>query len=441
MADYIDLGTTERPEYPGEGIGQLQAARINGVLYLSGQGGGSGYCWLWTQGRPGNGWQSLGPTHGVRPCAFGSDSLFWADSPVSFARLNLVTGELTSISRDMGSQGIRFVDGATVYRGDDTLFDGVVHEWIQRGDVRVGQGQNGGLVARCLQPDGSFVDHLLEPGDVQFITFDRVDDALAIGTVKFEERRSVLFWLTRADVDTLGPVPVPAPPTPPPPQPPPPPPPPEPEPTMSVPDLSGVVLPYLRAHIKQLGSLDETDANSFAALNGACHLARTHDRKFGLLEKLGGHRQRDRSVDVLAYDLGNGTCQLVKVIRDAEGTEGVPGILWSIVDDHGVRPISDWKEPYPVEEPDEPGPGPGPVPPPAGSLDAMVRGLIEAAVAPLRAEIAELKARPGQPSTSRRVAIKTDNGRYLTAEDGGGGDVTANRTAVGAWEVFTLEEQ
>lgn len=85
--------------------------------------------------------------------------------------------------------------------------------------------------------------------------------------------------------------------------------------------------------------------------------------------------------------------------------------------------------------------------PPAPStqtLDSLVRGLIEAALAPLRAEIAALKAQ--QPPAPKpvsingvRVALRTDNNSYVTAEDGGGGDVNATRQTVGGWETFTLE--
>jgi len=40
-----------------------------------------------------------------------------------------------------------------------------------------------------------------------------------------------------------------------------------------------------------------------------------------------------------------------------------------------------------------------------------------------------------------RVALKSVNGRYLSAEGGGGGDVHANRTAVGPWELWRIGEQ
>src|SRR5206468_13006669 len=40
-----------------------------------------------------------------------------------------------------------------------------------------------------------------------------------------------------------------------------------------------------------------------------------------------------------------------------------------------------------------------------------------------------------------RIALKSVNGRYLSAEGGGGGDVHANRLAVGLWEQWTLVQQ
>lgn len=38
-----------------------------------------------------------------------------------------------------------------------------------------------------------------------------------------------------------------------------------------------------------------------------------------------------------------------------------------------------------------------------------------------------------------RVSLRTDNGHYLCAETGGGREMIANRTAVGPWETFTVE--
>jgi hypothetical protein len=37
-----------------------------------------------------------------------------------------------------------------------------------------------------------------------------------------------------------------------------------------------------------------------------------------------------------------------------------------------------------------------------------------------------------------KIALKTDNGHVVCAEDGGGGTVNATRTAAGPWETFTV---
>jgi hypothetical protein len=39
------------------------------------------------------------------------------------------------------------------------------------------------------------------------------------------------------------------------------------------------------------------------------------------------------------------------------------------------------------------------------------------------------------------VALRTINGRYLTAENSGGSTVSANRTAIGPWERFIMKHQ
>jgi hypothetical protein len=43
------------------------------------------------------------------------------------------------------------------------------------------------------------------------------------------------------------------------------------------------------------------------------------------------------------------------------------------------------------------------------------------------------------PGTRITVNLRASNNQYVVAENGGGGVVNANRTAVGAWETFTLQ--
>ena len=38
----------------------------------------------------------------------------------------------------------------------------------------------------------------------------------------------------------------------------------------------------------------------------------------------------------------------------------------------------------------------------------------------------------------QRIALRTENGHYLCAENGGGQELIANRTGVGPWETFTI---
>lgn len=178
-----------RVNFPGEPVLALQGVMFHNVIYMAGQGHQTGSAWLWS----GTSWRNLGPTHGVRPCAFGNGTLWVATSGERAKLIYLETGEVVSKPLPVGSQGIRFVTDQPV-TGDATIFDGDIHEWIQRDDVRIGQGHEGGCIIN---------GRLLEPGDCRFINMDKQGDQIAVGIVKFPERQAVLHWLTRAEVDGL----------------------------------------------------------------------------------------------------------------------------------------------------------------------------------------------------------------------------------------------
>jgi hypothetical protein len=73
-------------------------------------------------------------------------------------------------------------------------------------------------------------------------------------------------------------------------------------------------------------------------------------------------------------------------------------------------------------------------------LEAILAALINQATA-LEARVKELEARPQTPAASfpQRIALRTENGHYVCAEGGGGGEVNATRTAAGGWETFDVE--
>ena len=95
---------------------------------------------------------------------------------------------------------------------------------------------------------------------------------------------------------------------------------------------------------------EATRANSFEALNALANALRDEkgDKKVGLLEKRGGARVRDRASDVIAWNKGDGTCQLFDCIGDSEGEDGTPRVGWGVIGEHeaGIRPMEQWKLPY-----------------------------------------------------------------------------------------------
>jgi len=49
-----------------------------------------------------------------------------------------------------------------------------------------------------------------------------------------------------------------------------------------------------------------------------------------------------------------------------------------------------------------------------------------------------IEANLAKETAPKTVSLKTSNGNFVTAENGGGSTVVANRTAIGAWETFVL---
>jgi hypothetical protein len=136
-------------------------------------------------------------------------------------------------------------------------------------------------------------------------------------------------------------------------------PPPSEPPLMSVPDRSRFAHDFLAPKLKRLDTEDETRAHSFEMVNGLCLALRHEDTRWGLLEKKGGDRVKDRAADVLLYQISQTEAQVVDVVSNAEGhadddnPEGRVGPSWQVKD---IRPISQWKEPF----------GAAPVPQPTG---------------------------------------------------------------------------
>lgn len=137
---------------------------------------------------------------------------------------------------------------------------------------------------------------------------------------------------------------------------------------MAVPDKSQFARDFLGPRLKRFVDKEETRAHSFAALNAGCLELRKTDRNWGLLEKTGGAHVRQRAADIWLYDLGNGTAQVVDVIGDAEGEDGVPVPSWAEKD---LRPILQWRVPYDdvIVEP----PPPPPPPPPDDHTEILQR--------------------------------------------------------------------
>ena len=229
---------------------------------------------------------------------------------------------------------------------------------------------------------------------------------------------------------------------------------------MSTPDYSSFARAFLGPRLQRFpGDPEKTRAHSFEQLNALANALRQdkNDPRVGLLAKTGGARVRDRASDIIAYDLGNGTCQLIDVIGDSEGEDGTPRAGWGEVPDHeaGKRNISEWRMPFGSTHPYDGGDNDtgicdrcgqpradpihqGSIPQPngGGDLDALRQR-----VSKLEAMIDELKGR--SLTYGSRVGLRTDNDHLVCAESGGGGRIHSERKFpedLKSWETFRLEK-
>lgn len=162
---------------------------------------------------------------------------------------------------------------------------------------------------------------------------------------------------------------------------------------MTVPDRSALATAFLSPRLVRFGGDEEkTRAHTFDLVNELCVFLRKDDPHWGLLEKLGGAAVRERAADVLLYRLSDSEAQVVDVVSDAEGHDGLPAPAWQPKD---IRPLGQWREPYPIGTTPEPSPPPPPVmvppeplPPPnwTAQLEHVMREVVE-----LSSDVAELR--------------------------------------------------
>lgn len=185
-------------------------------------------------------------------------------------------------------------------------------------------------------------------------------------------------------------------------------------------DAQEIIGPRLR---RISGDTEATRANSFEALNYFAVVMNKRDPRVGLLEKRGGARVRDRASDIIAINLGNGTCQLFDVIGDSEGEDGSPRVGWGQVaeSDEGVRPIDQWKLPYPVDEVVDP-----PTPPPTGDIERRMTALEAKVDAALRSQSARLDSFVEQVQEILNRAISRDDIAAIVSENLGRVRVSAD---------------
>jgi hypothetical protein len=334
-----------------------------GPLRFAGQGARDNAAWEWA-----------GAWHVADPVAFGVNPALYLSSGAL----------LVSHGGAVGSQGYRYEDETgRVWTGDETYADPGRHVWeyTTRGGITIGQG--GDEEGAHALFNGRRV--LLEPGICRFIRFKRDGDRLAVAIAKFAERKTVLLWLTVAELEALpdytlpGPAPRPEPE-------------PEPEP---VPQDPASLLEDVKAERAKIAG-QPTKAQLGAILNRVAWRHRAEG--WGLSVKGSGNNcpTPPPAAKLIACDIlhHQPSDQLYDVFGDVDGAASP---TWGKAAHHN-RPDRPWLAP--VKPADETEPEPQPDPEPSPELEARLEAL-EARVSALVVEIAgvhehvaALEARP-----------------------------------------------
>jgi hypothetical protein len=369
----------------------------------------------------------------------------WRDVPGPFAGsspliydLNgqLIHDPIVYADGSVSSQGYRYLDeNGKPVTGQDTYStpDGTINQFSVYRGVIFGQGHEGGLVVRgwdgitrLLASESPFDIRVQGIGPMVAVSFW---DAQRDGLCAYVYIDTLAAFLALPPVAVSAPAPTPAPVPVPQPKP-------EPKPMPTVPqsEIDRAKAALATEHVLR----------NFGSNMDPLPYVRAAAQRLGYPWGLNGKRgdANNPSGDILAYDFPGAQPQLFDVLGDAGGANAPQFSALEYPQQAGavfIRVEADASVPVPV--PSQP-----PAPRGAGAqIDAELTALLTR-LAALENKVAELAARPVVTPApvslaGQRIALKTNDGHYLCAEAGGGGEVNATREAVGGWETFTVEPQ
>jgi hypothetical protein len=333
--------------------------------------------------------------------------------------------------RDEAPAGYQFVDDSGIPISRLVTYPALdgLNEWTATADLRIGQGHEDGQGVCVRTADG--VLRQLEPGDCRFVNVHREGEHVAIayvvpdGAVIVQTTLSELRSLPAvkfppvSDAPSDAPIPVPQPK-------------PEPHPMPTIPD-SEIARAKAEIAAHPLG-------DNLPDLPWTTARVRALGGRWGLNGKRGN--RNDPSHDIFAYRWSDDASQQ-PILVDALGDGGGANIEAFQILPWPEPAGAVWIDPGAATVPD---PAQPPAPRGAGAqIDAELTALLTR-LSTLENKVAELAARPVVTPApvslaGQRIALKTNDGHYLCAEAGGGGEVNATRGAVGGWETFTVEPE
>jgi hypothetical protein len=393
---------------PGVGVhtpkGLLSTPEGQTLLYVrlaedgvtcAGSGAEDDLAWEWT-----GQWTSHGQ-------AFGPKAIIYRGADLQVVRKS-----------PAGPVGFRYVDDdGTIVTAAESYADAErgLFEFTEWPDVAIGQGDDekvgGGVVVRFY--DEPFLRRLAyadlrDRGRLRDITVQRSRDDFAITVVDYEEHLTTVTWATYAELRALSrvgevpdqdeddPMPVQWP---------------------LAPNMKSTVEQVIREHPEIKLTTDKTRQAILPLIVRRLNKP-GQTKPWGL--KAIKKDLSEYNTDAVNFLRPDGMMEIIDVITNGKAAwgradsktptpQGKNG-WWMPAPDPG-----DDDEPEP-DEPDEPQP----------ALDALVARVDALEKTALR--------------SGSRVALRTDNKHYLTAEGGGGGEVNATRQSPSSWETFTLEK-
>lgn len=193
----------ELPIFDGHKENVLFLRWGDGILGGQGASDKSGIAWV----NKGPEWIDLGKTFGVNPIAFSPEKLYIVRG-LQDVDVYSYKGQkielIASIKKQIGTQGIRYIDNRGEIITGDSTYDGSKNPLIDLAEytlldsVTIGQSYVDGAI---IAYQG--LRKVIEPGNCRFVRAYRLDGQIAVGITKLSENKVVFKWFLLNEISSF----------------------------------------------------------------------------------------------------------------------------------------------------------------------------------------------------------------------------------------------